>query len=46
MRNKYKVYVDSTCFGSAFGWYQTRLFMRKLQRKYKNHRVWKEQVLY
>lgn len=44
--NKYKVYVNSTCFGSCFGWYDARLFMRKLERKYKGQRVWKEKVLY
>jgi hypothetical protein len=44
--NKYKVYVDGTCFGSCFGWYDTRLFMRKLARKYKSARIYKEKCFY
>ena len=44
--NRYKVYVDRTCFGSCFGWYDTSLFMRKLARKYKGARIYKEKCLY
>ena len=43
--NRYKVYVNSTYFGSCLGWYKTRLFVNKLKRKYKNQRVRKEKVL-
>ena len=43
--NRYRVYVGSTYFGSCYGWYNTRLFVRKLQRKYKGMRVWKEKIV-
>ena len=28
-KNRYKVYVNGTCFGSCFGWYDTRVYKEK-----------------
>lgn len=42
---RYIIYVDSIRYASCYGWYDARLIMRKLSRKYKNSRVWKEKSL-
>lgn len=46
--SEYKIYVNSSCFGTCMGWYSAYLFMKRLQRRYKNYnvRVWKEKQRY
>lgn len=40
-QNCYIVYVNGIRFGRAYGWYEARLLMQRLKRKYPNQRVTK-----
>lgn len=43
--NKYRIYVDGVSYASCYGWYNARLVMNKLARRYPQATVKKEKVL-